>query len=240
MTSTSPPTDARRAVILLSGGLDSATAAAVAREAGFSCYGLTVSYGQRHTIEIDCARRVADALGLVEHKVITVDLGAIGGSALTSDALEVPDAADHPSDTIPITYVPARNTILLSIALAWAEVLGAWDIYIGANAVDYSGYPDCRPAFIAAFEHLANVATAAGVQDNHPFTIHAPLIDMTKADIIRTGTRLGVDYSLTHSCYHPAPDGTACGVCDSCSLRLKGFREARLTDPVRYKKRGKK
>ena len=220
--------------MLLSGGLDSATTAALAREQGFAIHALTVVYGQRHAIELEAAKRVAHALGVAEHRVESIDLRLFGGSALT-DAIDVPKA-DKVKDIqpgIPITYVPARNTILLALALAYAEVLGARDIFVGVNAVDFSGYPDCRPEFIAAFERLANVATKAGVE-GAAITIHAPLIRMTKSDIIQRGTECGVDYSLTHSCYDPAPDGVACGRCDSCLLRRMGFENAGLSDPIPY------
>lgn len=229
---------APRAVVLLSGGLDSYTAAAVARREGFDCYALTVAYGQRHQREIDCARRLVKALGMVDHKVIQLDMRLFGGSALT-DELAVPKtAADGPvSEGIPITYVPARNTILLSLALAWAEVLGAYDIVIGVNAVDYSGYPDCRPEFVEAFERLANLATAAAIEGRGRFRIHTPLISLSKAEIIREGVGLGLDYGLTHSCYDPDEQGRACGQCDSCRLRLKGFAEAGLADPRPYAKK---
>lgn len=228
------PPPPRKAVVLLSGGLDSATALALARARGFECYALSFRYGQRHAVELAAARRVARALGARAHKVMTIDLRAFGGSALTSD-LPVPKGRSvrQMGRGIPITYVPARNTIFLSFALAWAEVLGARDIFIGVNAVDYSGYPDCRPEFIHAFEKLAAVATKAGVE-GQPFTIHAPLSGMTKADIIRAGVAAGVDYSLTHSCYDPATDGRACGRCDSCLLRRKGFEDAGVADPTRY------
>ena len=224
----------KRAVVLLSGGLDSATVLAITREAGFECYALSFRYGQRHDREIAAAKKIAQSLGAREHRIAEINLRVFGGSALT-DNLEVPTGRSETemSENIPITYVPARNTIFLSYALAWAEVLGAQDIFIGANAVDYSGYPDCRPEFIRAFENLANLATRAGVEGRR-FTIHAPLISLSKAEIIRRGASLGVDYSLTHSCYDPTPEGLACAVCDSCRLRLKGFREAGLTDPVRY------
>jgi 7-cyano-7-deazaguanine synthase len=223
------------AVVLLSGGLDSATVLAVARRDGFRCHALTIAYGQRHAAEVAAARRVAAALGAVEQRVIDLDLRAFGGSALTAD-LPLPRdrSPEAMSADIPITYVPARNTIFLALALAWAEVLGSFDIYIGVNAIDYSGYPDCRPQFIAAFEQLANVATKAGVQNKGRFRIHTPLIQLSKADIIRLGVSLGVDYSLTHSCYDPAPDGAACGRCDSCVLRRAGFTAAGIADPTRY------
>jgi 7-cyano-7-deazaguanine synthase len=223
------------AVVLLSGGLDSATVLAVARRDGFRCHALTIAYGQRHAAEVAAARRVAAALGAVEQRVIDLDLRAFGGSALTAD-LPLPRdrSPEAMSADIPITYVPARNTIFLALALAWAEVLGSFDIYLGVNAIDYSGYPDCRPQFIAAFEQLANVATKAGVQNKGRFRIHTPLIQLSKADIIRLGVSLGVDYSLTHSCYDPAPDGAACGRCDSCVLRRAGFTAAGIADPTRY------
>lgn len=220
-----------RALVLLSGGLDSATCLAIARAEGYDVYALSVEYGQRHAAELAAAQRVAKALGAVAHRTAHVDLGQFGGSALTDTSLAVP--VEGVDGGIPITYVPARNTIMLSIAMAWAEVLGAEHIYVGVNAVDYSGYPDCRPAFIEAFEKMANLATKAGVE-GHPLSIHAPLIDLTKADIIRRGTALGVDYSLTVSCYQADGDGRACGVCDSCRLRRAGFEAAGLTDPTRY------
>jgi 7-cyano-7-deazaguanine synthase len=228
-------TEASRAVVLLSGGLDSATVLALSRKEGFACYCLTVDYGQRHRRELEAAGRVATALGAVEHRFLTLDLAQFGGSALTDRTLAVPE---RPGEGIPITYVPARNTVLLSLALSWAEALSAHDIFIGANAVDYSGYPDCRPAFIAAFRVLANLGTRDGVE-GRSFHIHAPLIEMSKADIIRLGTRLGVDYSLTLSCYNPAPNGRACGVCDSCRLRGRGFAEAGFADPALYPHKGK-
>lgn len=221
-----------RALVLLSGGLDSATCLAIARDAGFETYALSVEYGQRHAAELAAARRVASALGAVAHRVAHVDLGQFGGSALTDPALAVP--TDGTGGGIPITYVPARNTIMLSIAMAWAEVLGARHIYVGVNAVDYSGYPDCRPAFIEAFETMANLATKAGVE-GHRLTIHAPLIDLSKAQIIQRGTELGVDYSLTVSCYQADDDGHACGLCDACRLRRAGFEAAGLPDPTPYR-----
>jgi 7-cyano-7-deazaguanine synthase len=225
-----------RAVVLLSGGLDSATTLAIARSESFACYALTFLYGQRHRREIDAARRVARSLGAVEHRVVEIDLAAFGGSALTDSRIEVPkDRAELGEATgIPPTYVPARNTIFLSYALAWAEVLGAFDIFIGVNSTDYSGYPDCRAEFIAAFERMANLATAAAVEGKGHYRIHAPIIDMTKAEIILAGTRLGVNYALTHSCYDPDPQGRSCGRCDSCRLRLKGFAQAGLRDPIEY------
>jgi len=222
-------------VVLLSGGLDSATTLAIARSQGFACRALSFDYGQRHRSELEAAKKVASALGAVEHRVVRIDLSAAGGfgrSALTDEMAVPKDRTDD--GRIPETYVPARNTVFLSVALAFAEVLGAFDIFIGVNAVDYSGYPDCRPEFIEAFEKLANVATAAAAEGRGRFGIHAPLIDMTKAQIIRTGLDLGVDYSLTHSCYDPAPDGPACGRCDACRVRLAGFRAAGAEDPARY------
>jgi 7-cyano-7-deazaguanine synthase len=219
-----------RAVVLLSGGLDSYTAAAVIKDRGFALYALTVQYGQRHAQEVAAARRVAAALGVEAHRELDVDLRGIGGSALTAD-IAVPHQRDLDTREIPVTYVPARNTILLSLALGWAEVLEASDIVIGVNALDYSGYPDCRPAFIRAFESLASLATRAGVE-GAKFAIHAPLIEMSKADIIRRGIALGLDYSLTHSCYDPRPDGTPCGRCDSCVIRAHGFAQAGTPDPL--------
>jgi 7-cyano-7-deazaguanine synthase len=220
----------KRAVVLLSGGLDSATAAAVARAEGYQLYALTISYGQRHDVEIEAARRVAAALGVARHIELVVDLSAFGGSALTDD-IEVPKDRALDAGDIPPTYVPARNTVFLSLALAWAEVIGAPDIFIGVNALDYSGYPDCRPEYIEAFEAMARLATKAGVEGGR-VRIRAPLIGMTKSAIIRRGTALGVDYGLTHSCYDPGPGGRPCGRCDSCVLRAKGFSEAGLPDPV--------
>lgn len=221
-----------RAVVLLSGGLDSYTTAAVARRDGFDLFALTFRYGQRHVQELTAADRVARAVGVARHLVLDLDLSAIGGSALTASDIAVP--RDRPDDAvdIPATYVPARNTIFLSVALGWAEVLGASDIFIGVNAVDYSGYPDCRPEFIAAFEAMARLATKAGVE-GHPFRIHAPLITLSKAGIIRLGISLGLDYGLTISCYDPGPDGSPCGHCDSCRLRAAGFTAAGITDPLR-------
>lgn len=225
----------KKAVVLLSGGLDSATALAICKEEGYEPYALSFRYGQRHVIELEAASMVAKQLGVSDHVIIDIDLRSFGGSALTAD-IDVPK--DRPETEleagIPVTYVPARNTIFLSFALAWAEVLGAEDIFIGVNAVDYSGYPDCRPEFIAAFERLANLATKAAVEGKSRFRIHVPLINMTKADIIRKGMGLGVDYSLTTSCYDPAPSGEACGHCDSCILRMKGFREAGASDGRKY------
>jgi 7-cyano-7-deazaguanine synthase len=227
-------TQARKAVVLLSGGLDSTTTLAIAQQAGFACCALTFQYGQRHAIEIDAARRIAERFGVQAHIIVPIDLRQFGGSALTSD-LEVPK--DRPLEAmsvgIPITYVPARNTIFLSFALAWAEVLGAFDIFLGVNALDYSGYPDCRPEYIAVFEKLANLATKAGVE-GRAIKIHTPLIQLTKAQIIRKGVELGVDYALTTSCYDPAPTGAACGHCDACLLRLKGFAEMGIADPGAY------
>lgn len=221
----------KKAVVLYSGGLDSTTCMAMARDAGFEPYALSFSYGQRHAVELEKAREYATLVGAKEHMVVDIDLRQMGGSALTSE-IEVPkDGTDKAQ--IPITYVPARNTIFLSFALGWAEVLGAQDIYIGVNAVDYSGYPDCRPEFIAAFQAMADLATRAGVEGN-PYRIHAPLISLTKAEIIQKGLVLGVDYRYTHSCYDPADDGRSCGHCDSCLLRLKGFADAGSNDPVPY------
>jgi 7-cyano-7-deazaguanine synthase len=220
----------RPAVVLLSGGLDSYTAAAIARDEGFRLHALTIRYGQRHSAEIVAARRVAAALGVERHLELDVDLSAFGGSSLTTSD-PVPKDRPIDPDEIPSTYVPARNTVFLSLALAWAEVLHAHDIYIGVNALDYSGYPDCRPEFIAAFERLASLATAEGVHGGR-FTIHAPLQTLTKAEIIRRGLALGLDYGLTHSCYDPAPDGRPCGRCDSCTLRAAGFKEAGIGDPA--------
>ena len=225
------------AVILLSGGLDSYTTAAMAQRQGFICYGLTVNYGQRHSRELDAAKTVARSLDLADHKIINLYLRDFGGSALTDD-IEVPKTGEAIGEDIPVTYVPARNTVLLSLALAWAEVLSAFDIFIGANAVDYSGYPDCRAEFIAAFEGLANIATKVAVTGKGRFQIHAPLLLMNKSDIILQGNELGLDYSLTHSCYDPDTQGRACGKCDSCRLRLKGFEQAHLIDPVEYANKG--
>lgn len=225
----------RPAVVLLSGGLDSATAATIARGQGYRLHALTVDYGQRHRFELDAARRVAEALQVVEHRVLAIDLGTLGGSALTAD-IDVPHgrSADEMAHGIPITYVPARNTVMLSLALAYAEVVDAADIFLGVNAVDYSGYPDCRPEFLAAFQQVANLATKAGVEGALQFRIHAPLVQLAKAEIIARGMALGVDYSLTHSCYDPGSDGVACGQCDACLLRLKGFAEAGVRDPIAY------
>lgn len=221
-----------KAVVLVSGGLDSATVLAVAARDGYETYALTVDYGQRHARELASARLLAGRMGVAAHSVIAVDLRAFGGSALT-DSIAVPKNRRGPAAAIPPTYVPARNTIMLSLALAWAEVLGARDIFIGVNAVDYSGYPDCRPEFIRAFEQLASVATKAGVEGDS-FRIHAPLLDMSKREIVELGTTLNVDFGLTLSCYDPSPDGAACGECDACTLRLGGFAEAGIEDPVRY------
>jgi len=221
----------RRAVVLLSGGLDSATTLAIAHGEGFDCYALSVAYGQRHDAEIAAARRVAQALGAREHRVIQVGLGQLGGSALTDTAIAVPTAGVAPG--IPVTYVPARNTVMLSLALAWAEVLGARDIFLGVNAVDYSGYPDCRPEYIRAFETMANLATKAAAEGAR-LAIRAPLIDLSKAQIIRRGTDLGVDFALTVSCYQADDEGGACGLCDACRLRRAGFEAAGLPDPTRY------
>lgn len=220
----------KRAVVLLSGGLDSATVLAMARAQAFQCYALSVDYGQRHHAELAAARRVAHRLGVHEHRIIHIDLAAFGGSALTDASIAVPEQA---TSGIPPTYVPARNTIMLSLALAWAEVLQAQDIFIGVNAVDYSGYPDCRPAFIAAFEQMANLATKAAIEGK-PIKLHAPLMEMSKAEIIRQGTLLGVDYALTVSCYQADEQGRACGRCDSCRLRRKGFLSAGIPDPTPY------
>lgn len=223
-----------KAVVLLSGGLDSATTLAMAMRDGFECHALSFRYGQRHAQEIACAAKVARSMGIADHRIIEISLSAFGGSALTDKRLAVPKDRPDLQAQIPITYVPARNTIFLSYALAFAEVLGAWDIFIGVNATDYSGYPDCRPEFIASFEHLANLATAAAIEGRGAYRIHTPIIKMTKAQIIQQGTQLGVDYALTHSCYDPAVDGRPCGHCDSCRLRLKGFAEANLSDPLDY------
>jgi 7-cyano-7-deazaguanine synthase len=220
----------RPAVVLLSGGLDSATVLAIAREAGYACHALSLDYGQRHTAELPAAARVAASLGAIEHRVIRLGLGEIGGSALTDSSIAVPET---PSEGIPVTYVPARNTVMLSLALAWAEVLGARDIFIGVNAVDYSGYPDCRPEFIEAFERMANLATRAGVEGAH-LAVHAPLQHLSKAEIIRRGIELGVDYAQTVSCYQADAEGRACGRCDSCRLRQQGFVAAGVKDPTRY------
>ena len=224
-------TQAKKAVILLSGGLDSATVLAIARSQGYACHALSLAYGQRHAAELIAASRIAREQSVIEHKILPIALDAFGGSALTDDSIEVPETT---GEGIPVTYVPARNTIFLSLALGWAEVLGARDIFVGVNAVDYSGYPDCRPAFIQAFENLANLATRAGVEGDS-FHIRAPLINLTKAQIIQAGTDLGVDYSVTISCYQADDQGRACGVCDSCRLRTQGFRDAGIPDPTLYK-----
>lgn len=220
----------KKAVVLLSGGMDSAVVLAIAREQGFACHALSVRYGQRHSSELTAAARVAKTLGASEHKVVAVDLRSIGGSALTDDDIAVPESAQS---GIPVTYVPARNTILLSLALGWAEVLGAQDIFCGVNAVDYSGYPDCRPAFVEAFERLANLATKAAVEGHH-LRVRAPLMALSKAEIAREGVRLGVDFALTVSCYQADDHGLACGHCDACRLRAEGFHAAGIPDPTRY------
>lgn len=223
----------KRAVVLLSGGLDSATTLAVARDRGFVCHALSFSYGQRHDAELDAAKRVAQQLDAIEHRVYPLSSELFGGSALTDSAIEVPDADAHAEADIPITYVPARNTVFLSLSLAWGETLGAMDLFTGVNAVDYSGYPDCRPEFLAAFERLANLATRAGVRGKG-IRVHAPLVELDKADIIRKGTELGVDYALTVSCYRADAEGRACGRCDACRFRARGFRDAGVPDPTRY------
>lgn len=228
-------TEVNRAVVLLSGGLDSATVLAAARASGFEVYALTVLYGQRHAVEREAARRVARAVGVARHLEQQVDLRAFGGSALT-DAIDVPKdrPAEAMAEGIPVTYVPARNTVMLALALAWAEALGAFDIHVGVNCVDYSGYPDCRPEYLEAFENLANLATKAGVEGTGLFRVHAPLLRLTKPQIIQRGLALGVDYGLTHSCYDPTPEGLACGRCDSCALRLAAFASLGLKDPAPY------
>ena len=225
----------KKAVVLLSGGIDSTTAMAIAKHEGFEIYSLSFSYGQRHAFELKAAQKVADAIGVAEHLVINVDIEKIGGSSLTDD-IDVPKDRDEISMSreIPVTYVPARNTIFLSYALAWAEVLESSDIFIGVNAIDYSGYPDCRPEYTEAFERMANLATKAGVEGITKIRIRTPLIHLTKAQIIKKGVELGIDYSLTHSCYDPGPQGLACGRCDSCFLRKKGFKEAGIPDPTKY------
>ncbi|WP_112196605.1 7-cyano-7-deazaguanine synthase QueC [Pseudomonas sp. LG1E9] len=223
-------TDQKRAVILLSGGLDSATLVAMVRAQGYSCYSMSFDYGQRHRAELNAAARVARDLGVVEHKVVGLNLGGMGGSALTDSTIGLPEA---PSEGIPVTYVPARNTVFLSLALGWAEVLNARDIFIGVNALDYSGYPDCRPEYVESFERMANLATKAGVE-GQGFRIQAPLQNMTKADIVKAGVGLGVDYALTVSCYQADEGGRACGKCDACRLRAEGFKMAGITDPTRY------
>jgi len=225
-------TPRRSAVVLVSGGLDSATCLAMARAEGYACHALSFAYGQRHEAELAAAARVAAALGAVEHRVMRIDLAMFGGSALTDPGIAVPEV---PTTGIPVTYVPARNTVFLSLALAWSEVLGAHDIFIGVNAVDYSGYPDCRPEFVAAFERMANLATRAGVEDAVPLSIRAPLIHLSKSEIICRGQALGVDYALTVSCYQADAEGRACGRCDSCRLRREGFAAAGLPDPTRYR-----
>ena len=221
-----------RAVVLVSGGLDSATCLAIARSEGYECHALSLAYGQRHTAELDAAARVATTLGAVEHRVMTVDLAAFGGSALTDPAIAVPES---PGEGVPVTYVPARNTVFLSFALAWSEVLGAHDIFIGVNAVDYSGYPDCRPEYIAAFERMANLATRAATEELQPLFIRTPLIQLGKADIIRQGRTLGIDYSITVSCYQADEQGRACARCDACRLRQAGFVATGMPDPTRYR-----
>jgi 7-cyano-7-deazaguanine synthase len=222
---------AKKAVVLVSGGLDSSTVLAIAKQQGYECYTLSFDYGQRHRSELVAAQNVSNSMCIEQHKVVTLDLATIGGSALTDANIDVPECQ---TSGIPITYVPARNTVFLSIALGWAEVLGANDIFVGVNAVDYSGYPDCRPEYIKAFEQMANLATKAGVEGNK-ITIHAPLIDMTKGQIIQAGIKIGVDYSVTVSCYQADEEGVACGVCDSCRLRKQGFIDAGVKDPTRYK-----
>ncbi|HEX3019449.1 MAG TPA: 7-cyano-7-deazaguanine synthase QueC [Chitinispirillaceae bacterium] len=223
----------KKAVVLVSGGLDSATCCGFARKEHFDIYAMSFSYGQRHSVELECARKVSSCFNAVEHKIINIDLRAFGGSSLTAD-IDVPKNRNVESQKeIPSTYVPARNTIFLSYALGWAEVLGCTDIFIGVNAIDYSGYPDCRPEFIEAFQKMANLATKAGVQ-NHILKIHTPLISLTKAEIIKAGISMNIDYSITHSCYDPSSDGLACGSCDSCIIRKKGFLDAAVVDPTRY------
>jgi len=224
-------TDFNKAIVLVSGGLDSTTTLAIAKELGFECYALSFDYGQRHIAELYAASRVAENFNVIDHKIIKLDLGQIGGSALTDKLIDVPES---PSEGIPVTYVPARNTLFLSYALAWAEVLNANDIFIGVNAVDYSGYPDCRPEYIQAYEQLATLATKAGVE-GASFKIHTPLIDLSKADIIKKGISLNVDYAMTVSCYQADAEGRACGVCDSCRFRKEGFETANLADPTQYK-----
>ena len=223
----------KRAVVLISGGLDSATVLAMAQDQGYQCYALSFNYGQRHSSELTAAKTLAAQAGVVAEQTISIDLSGIGGSALTDTAIDVPEGG---TEGIPVTYVPARNTVFLSLALGWAEVVNAEAIFIGVNAVDYSGYPDCRPGYIAAFQTMANLATKAGVE-GHPISVETPLIDLTKAQIIQQGTRLGVDYSLTVSCYQADEQGQACGVCDSCLLRKKGFEDAGVADPTRYQSR---
>ena len=227
----------KKAIVLLSGGVDSATTLAIARSEGFRCYALTFMYGQRHKLEIEAAKKIGAAFGAVEHRILEIDLACFGGSALTDSAMEVPKdrAKLGRPDEIPPTYVPARNTVFLSYALAWAEVLGAFDIFIGVNVTDYSGYPDCRPEFISAFEKTANLATAAAVEGKGRYRIHTPVIKLTKGQIILAGKKFGVDFSMTHSCYDPDGQGRSCGRCDSCRLRLKGFAEAGLKDSIEYR-----
>lgn len=220
----------RKAVVLLSGGIDSSTVLAIAARDGYECYALSFQYGQRHSAELNAARKLAAMTGVKAHRIFPINLSLFGGSALTDTSIKVPE---HPSEGIPVTYVPARNTIFLSLALGWAEVLGARDLYIGVNAIDYSGYPDCRPKFIESFERMANLGTKAGIEGDR-FRVHTPLIQMSKADIIRQGMELGVDYSLTVSCYAADAEGRACGRCDACRLRAKGFDEAGVADPTRY------
>ena len=226
----------KKAVVLLSGGLDSATCLAIARRMNYECHALSLDYGQRHRVELNAARRIAEALAAREHKCLTVDLRGIGGSALTDDHIPLPN---QPTEGIPLTYVPARNTLLLALGVGWAEALEAGDLFIGVNAVDYSGYPDCRPAFIAAFQDVARLGTRSGVKGN-PVRIHTPLIDLAKAEIIKEGLRLGVDYSMTVSCYQADEDGRACGICDSCRIRAAGFRDAGVPDPTKYVGGGKR
>jgi len=227
--------EAKRAVVLVSGGLDSATVLAIARSEGFECFALSFDYGQRHRFELDSARRVCESLGAARHVIFPLDLRAFGGSALTGDIAVPKDRSDDEMAAgIPVTYVPARNTVFLAVAMGWAETLSASDLFVGVNAIDYSGYPDCRPEFIEAFTRLANLATKSGVEGTAAWRIHTPLISLTKAEIIARGTALGVDYGLTHSCYDPDDRGRACGRCDSCRLRLKGFAEAGLADPAAY------
>jgi len=229
-------TQTPKAVVLLSGGLDSTTTLAVAKDLGYEVYALTFRYGQRHQVEIDAARRIAAAMAVAEHVVVDIDLRLFGGSALTAD-IDVPKDRDESEmgEGIPVTYVPARNTIFLSFALAWAEVLGSQDIFLGVNALDYSGYPDCRPEYVESFQKMANLATKAGVEGHQLLTIHTPLIDKTKQQIVELGMKLGVDYGPTRSCYDPTPNGEACGHCDSCLLRLKGFAAAGVSDPAPYR-----
>ena len=223
----------RKAVVLVSGGLDSATVLAIAKSEGFECYGMSFSYGQRHKVELECAKRICEAVGVADHVVVEIDLSKWGGSALTSASIDVPDHDSLETNAVPVTYVPARNTIFLSLATGWAEVLGARDIFIGVNSVDYSGYPDCRPEFIKAFAECARLGTKAS-DEGWAFNIHAPLQTLDKPGIIKLGNGLGVDYSLTHSCYNPSPEGKACGKCDSCEIRRKGFAVAGIADPTNY------